>query len=538
MTLVGNRALPELLCLYRPEGAAHCIEIESGNCVDILQGINLGRDWIVWCEWHPASASGHHVSLLTAHCTFFLANALTGKIESRLRIRSPDDFTLKCETAALAGDVLWIFMENGDILAMSPVLPYPCSSAPIIAKSHHANPNDSMLQRFIAEFSRHSQKSAVVDKMQRSLVATPPAIQGPFLIQPEPLEYSGVRTLVPFGYSGLDLLMLVFNENRIDISLLERPVMPLWMDDSSRDPPILTLMESIIIDGLIQSATPIPGSSDLLVVQSNSVKLVALEWVGDILAYLQEGADSARPPTCVSKITQVFSDASKTIVSSFLLGRSLTVVFDDGCKRTVNILPSKRVLNIGSLLATPVLSSPFVLPSTQVAPPHTFGIHLPKLEIPAEIRSRRFPEDLDENSLEKVLMIVHEWRLQMIAKCALLGEELRRKILVVGELAQGQHKWAEQTISRAEALLKVIYASDLALADMDRASASMDQRLLDVTGPSRHHRQAHELQLRVSRIRNALGKILRSPKLAEKIRSQMQMIEQMQAQIEKINIGA
>lgn len=538
MTLVGNKALPELVCVYSREGRIHCIDVDRVDCVEIRLGINTTRDRIVWCDWHAASASGCHISLLTAHGSFMLANALTGRVEFKCKIKSPDDFTLKCERAALSGDVLWVVMENGDILALSPILPYPCKASSIIAKAHLADPSDSNLQRFLAEFREQSQETGIVDKMQRCIDTRQPAAQGPFLVQPEPEEYSCIKALVPFSCFGLDLAILVFQDARIDVNLVESPVMPQWSVDSNSDPSILTLMETILVEGPIHTLIPIPGSADLVLVQSNSVTLVTLDWVTDILAYLQDEPTTADAPQCVSRITLMFSAIGRTIADACLLGRSLSLAFDDGGCKVVMLPPSQKILKLGSLLSSPTLSSPFVLPSLPVPATSKFKVYLPKLHVPVELKSCKFPDDLNEDSLEGLLKIVHEWRIKIVSKCALLSEDLQKKVMLRTEMAQSQEKWAEQTMQRVQKLLQSTRSSERRLESFTEAQASLDQQLSNSSDSGYSLKMAREVRKRVMQLRTAVGNLLGAPKLTETIRTQMQMIEHIQSQIDNITIGA
>jgi len=186
-----------------------------------------GLTEIVWVGWCPRSHLGDHFSVLTSSGTlqlyradFFRDKAV---LQSECLVKSCEDWTLKCVSAAFGETSLFILLENGDVIKVETWLPLPA----ILGNNlrHLATDNIPLDNGRI-----------LASKLAKNEIK----VDAPCLIQPEPIEATGeYRWVQSCEYRGLTLLLVACGPSRIDVLLdatAERP------NDKN---PLLILLESI-----------------------------------------------------------------------------------------------------------------------------------------------------------------------------------------------------------------------------------------------------------------------------------------------------
>ncbi|RIB25254.1 nuclear pore component-domain-containing protein [Gigaspora rosea] len=254
----------------------------------------VGSSPIAKVLWHPMSESGAHLAVLTEDMKLRMYNILEDVKEPEQEfnfspIPQKEDISFSTESTKAASFcfgqghegwgafVVYVVADNGDIYSMCPIVPNKCicpkffldQLACLISKKH------SEVEKLIIE---HKVKNCynLLNQYQRQLewmsaiykqignnnsnkvVFSPPAIsrqsiqlQGPYYIQPTPVELSAHVTdasdIICLGTQPVNVIVIAFNNGRIDICLEVDRVEALWKMDgaSDIDNPTLILYECI-----------------------------------------------------------------------------------------------------------------------------------------------------------------------------------------------------------------------------------------------------------------------------------------------------
>ncbi|PJF18573.1 hypothetical protein PSACC_01604 [Paramicrosporidium saccamoebae] len=510
--IVRNRVNDKLVAIYGPAGPVVSVDTRKGETTLLVPQEQFLRDRIVWCAWHEASATGNHVSVLTAAGSFIIANATSGRIEMRTKVRSPEDYTLRCVNATTLGEVLWVAMENGDLLAMSPILPSPCLADELSAcPDEEELVNNEEWAKFYCKFE--SRKHQLNRPLKPMAGENEPKVQGPFLLQPEPLDDSSAVALKAFRHDGMEFLAVASLSGRLNIFMLEHAIRPCW--EKSLDDQILTLVESIRLPPSTVLSLDYAEPYELLLVLQDRIMSIQMNWLTEM------AVDGDIKQISKSQVSTIKSNLS--IVDAMLFGRSV-MYLDEAMNVDSAHIPRS---------AEPLLKSiaehfvPTVAPKLDAAP--LPSICLPKLCVPANLKTIKFPRDLDENSLEETLKIIQSWRMQTLIKCAKLAEELKRRMLILNELGMRQKEWANLVVNRAKAAIQHTASAADKIARLDKGLPRVGENLQPSQGGT-------ELASILSRLETLQTKLsTTSPPVLDSLLSQTSLLEHIQDQIKALS---
>ena len=340
-------------------------------------------DKLVWMGWHPLSAGGVHFATLTANGTFCLYNVHSGRLEMRMRVHSPEDYTLQCATATLDGETLWIGMENGDLLAVSPVLPFPCHLTDKLRENLMETINSTDYNVVEEDESRFCQQLLEAAKVKNGNIIKRPvegmarnlaAVQGPFLIQPEPIDFDTASRILAFSVMGAHYLAVLTQGegDRSDqtdagyvlhILMMEAPVRPRWTSTVERleeeSSPVLTLLESNILQGIMAidrlefaSVSSVNGDVCFLIAKHNAgLSLIDISWVMELARFAFESKSIANSesfdPTKlpVIKSTTIVDFVKDETIEDFIIHGKVVEYICQGKENTLQ----RQQLPLGTL---------------------------------------------------------------------------------------------------------------------------------------------------------------------------------------------
>lgn len=552
--MVVNELVENVLAVYCREGRVYSVEVQEGRCTKVMDAEGAAKGHrIVWCAWHELGVTGRHLLVLTSAgllCLVNTAAAPGGRVEQRLRIRSPEDYSLRSTSAALQQEILWVGMENGDMLAISPVLPFPCSVASVASIQRRLRLSPSVSEAAKAEkFCLALQSKLSETPSGITIIARPPhpyhlkspLIRGPLLLQPEPERAVGaVQLICPFVILGVELVAVTSQRaGHLDLYLLETPILPAWKDDAvvaapseqRRADPFkeggdgdesprlsLTLVETVVVPERIQRIVP-HGHRGLLLTGERSVMLVTLRWLDNLAALLgtRGGADPDLAESqlqLVSALEILWTAASPThppIAATAIVGNMLSIWMGDGTRVQVPLEEESAIETTSLLGRHPEFTRPLPIPSlpSRCVPEscsRRIKLAIPKLS--DKLKRAIFPTDLDEDILEEVARVIFTWRSEAIAGCNRLGEEADYLCQALGELAAKQEEWAARTTRLAEPLKGAADGEDSEISRLEATSARCAERLATARLEGGQDRRASELVDRLQKLRHTTSRLL------------------------------
>lgn len=248
---------------------------EGLNDLQLVQVTSIDEK-IVWVGWHPYSVSYNHLFVLQANGSIKVFNvARKGEMQTHLRIKHPDDATLKFIDAsfgnnAFGGDshaktwafsTLFILAENYDVLSICPILPFPMqieiemfdslvknwsihqdNTGKIEGRERESFLSSLNTEKRILESLRQSKYNENIyfnARMPRILQDRIPKLLGPFIINPDPpfsinLEERETREeriqLLALEKNGI--IVLAINKiDRIEFMVFSDRSYPILKDD-------------------------------------------------------------------------------------------------------------------------------------------------------------------------------------------------------------------------------------------------------------------------------------------------------------------
>ncbi|CAG8661288.1 11659_t:CDS:10 [Dentiscutata erythropus] len=254
----------------------------------------VGSSPIAKVLWHPMSESGSHLVVLTEDMKLRMYNILEDVTEPEQEfnfspIPQKEGISFSTEsTKAVSfcfgqgqegwgGFVVYVVADNGDIYSMCPIVPNKCichkffldQLACLISKKyseveklvveHKVKNCYNLLNQYRRQFEWMSAiYKQIGNDDSNKVVFIPPAIgrqstqlQGPYYIQPTPVELSAHMTdasdIICLGTQPVNVIVIAFNNGRVDICLEVDRVEALWKTDgaSDIDNPTLILYECI-----------------------------------------------------------------------------------------------------------------------------------------------------------------------------------------------------------------------------------------------------------------------------------------------------
>lgn len=502
--LVNHTSSTIILVVYSPTNEAVLSKCAS------LGNAEFGRDRLAWVSWHPLSATDNHLATLTEggvfclfHITFAAADSIVAneRLEMRLKIRSPEDYSLRCTTAAWmeGAQGIWVGMENGDLLACSPILPFPLRIDRLSASRLKLKPSESTYyDNFDGvganSLSVRSPALVMINRPPRSWHQRLPHIQGPFLVQPEPLELTGaIRSVHSFilGQFGVTLLAVLTSNGALHLMLTEDPSR---RDEDSADGETatalgtntLTLLETLKIPNMDPSRAKMASCDDghflLLWIPNNQLYLISLPWLSTLFS-LDEGSREDLNRIIRSKLV-----ASNKALDYAILGRSFLLLVEEGASGQLSIVrkgalprvaPSLSDPDQHLSLATVVSSSPSIsdIASVPLPLPYESPIDLPKLQLPPRLSKIKFIE-MTEDNLEYLVSIVERWQQSVLAACISLSRSMKLRVTSLLEAARRQKECALVLLEkRVPTLLKQLHSSESKLRESEAALRDIKLRL-------------------------------------------------------------
>lgn len=474
-------------------------------------------DHPIWFQWHPLGATGRHLVILSAfgelviykvHPFLPLATKASNtsslnyfSLEYRLQINSPEDYTLHMANATLHEETLWISLENGDVLAVSPLLPFPTQiTASIKGKLEEqvstakGLKNKRIAQSLLQSIIMSSSQTGIIRRCppifkERTLYKI--AVQGPLLIQPEPSDfYQGAHCMLAFslgkrGHSAQELDMLVIanpstvhnnkSSQQMDVALhlllLDSPIMPQWDFDKegtielSSSSPILTLLETILLPSTCASPQDIQFTSylshtgfevgrrhDVLIIRhANGLSVIDISWIRNYL--FKEGGDNLMK----SKVWWDFHQSAQVTDYKVSEGSGWVQLTESSTKGG-STLTQKKKLPIDPVKATPLLQElPVFRKTLNIDETHLDrlvlpSLTLPPLKIPPELEKVEFLR-VDEDQLMVWLKFLREWRQGIISTCSNYQGQLLTRVAQLIKVGKRQRDWAIQLLDRTKKLL-------------------------------------------------------------------------------------
>lgn len=517
-----------------------------------LGGAEFGRDRLAWVAWHPLSATDNHLAALTEgglFCLFHINVATTtatedmtanSRIEMRLKIRSPEDYSLRCTTAAWmeGAQGIWVGMENGDLLACSPILPFPLRIDRLSACRLNLDPLQSIGRDNIGggggagdvnPSSIRSHTLVTINRPPRSWHQRLPHVHGPLLIQPEPLELTGpARGMHSFTSSqfGLTFLVVITNNGALHLLLLESSLRR-DEEDSVDDEIVtatgtslnanpLTLLETIKIPGVDPSRTKIAFCEDgyflLLWTSNNQLCHISLPWLPTLFSLDGENREE------LNRVLRSKLTCSNNAIDFVLLGRSLLLLVKEGISGDQISIVRKGVAPLlGDLdqhlsLAIKISSSSPISDTTPVplSPslplPYGASIELPKLQLPTRLSKTKFIE-MTEDDMEHLVSIVERWQQSVLMTCTALARSTKLRVASLLEAARKQKECSSVLLEkRVPTLLKQLWSDESQLKDHEATLKHAKLRL----GPSCQQESHHWSKIveSLTQLRKRIGRML------------------------------
>lgn len=443
---------------------------------------------LVWVGWHPASAHGSHLLALGCHGSLRMwdLSGLVGKNGdiSRphpillLKIRSPEDFTLKCVNASFpAGSqlssssswswaTLWVVLENGDVLSVCPLIPYPCKIDKLWTECLKDSFNSESFgdfkdeQLFLGELLK---KGLLIDDSYYLITSPPrshadllPMTIGPFRIQPEQQESFLSSGILPFSYDGIDFLILRA-ANKLSVALIAQRSVPSWRRVDVKRPlkgsfsnSLELLPPSDLLSPLLSIICEIPLSETKaaneiqlvqmgsfgVVIQVSSGVLILLDWLDKFVKSFgevkDEDANLLAPLKQISS-PQIFQAFKPSEGPSVIVGKRIqeefTLVKLDKKEGKCMLAQVKNFIKSSKRIAIPDLSEKLLsiskesLESNLTLSYQKFSIPKIHLSKPSLI----FPSGLSEETFLEEILEGGERISQSIGKCLELANELQRR---------------------------------------------------------------------------------------------------------------
>ncbi|RHZ75765.1 hypothetical protein Glove_209g111 [Diversispora epigaea] len=168
--------------------------------------------------------------------------------------------------------VVYVLSNNGDVYSMCPIIPQKCvfhkffldQLAYIVQKKFEETERISKEFNYHSLLNQYRQQLDWVSSIYKQITPNSdkviynnplstrkkkPKLQGPYLIQPEPVELSTHPTdasdILCLATEPLSVIVIAHNNGRVDICLEVDKVEALWQDSVEIDHPILILYECI-----------------------------------------------------------------------------------------------------------------------------------------------------------------------------------------------------------------------------------------------------------------------------------------------------
>ncbi|CAG8564149.1 33817_t:CDS:10 [Racocetra persica] len=283
----------------------------------------VGSSPIAKVLWHPMSESGSHLVVLTEDMKLRMYNVLEDVNEpEQVFCFSPTpqnefvSFSTESTKAVSfcfgqgqegwGSFIVYVVTDSGDIYSMCPVVPNKCicnkvfldQLACLISKKyseveklvveHKVKNCYNLLNQYRRQFEW---MSAIYKQIGNSdsnkVVFSPPAIgrqsiqlQGPYFIQPTPWELSAHMTdasdIICLGTQPVNVIVIAFNNGRVDVCLEVDRVEALWKIDGALDidNPTLILYECIDLGFIKNFVVPTSWRSQRITNSMNNPSLV------------------------------------------------------------------------------------------------------------------------------------------------------------------------------------------------------------------------------------------------------------------------
>lgn len=430
------------------------------------------KDHLVWIGWHPLSATDSHLVTLSERGMLTMHNLISGgdKIELRMRVRSPEDYSLRCATATLDKDTLLVAMENGDLLAVCPLLPFPC----------FLDKDDEELRDKFSEFFSNGEidENGIMKRSPRSFIRKSPTVQGPFLIQPEPTANANPHVML-FSFNfcvGVKLIALVSDSHCLDLMMLDKPFKMILHEEGKEQGDgdgyagTLTLLETLILTGIqkIYKMSFVDEANLLLIGHREGIDALDLNWLTKLLEggkYKDADLKSSR------RILLNDPEISNFCVS----GLSVHYVRDSGVVEVMGLNQVKewdfdKSLSTFSRKALSIDLCKLPAPILPEIP------KLPALKIPSSLAKMEFCQ-LNEDALEFLAKAINQWRTEVVLNCAAFFAPMKGRITMLAEIAQKQKAWTDTLLSRTNKVIADFEENLQAIASAEKQVALMAGRL-------------------------------------------------------------
>lgn len=411
------------------------LSLKSASRLDFHE--TFPKDRIIWCDWLKSKSSSV-LCLLDLSGNFLVFESKSNRLLKKIKIKSPEDFTLKCKCAAIDGTMVWIGMENGDVFLLNPL----SASNSLVDKS---SPSP-----FHAEEDYGSRQ-------------TKEPLHGPFLMIPEPIDIS-TNFILPFSVEGLKILA-VFNDNGNIYLFL--PVHKSGLQsltngaDNNMNALTLTLIEKLATQSMSQlKGAFFVRNKGLVCFGRKNVFLISFPWVSHLKTLLSKPNFSANSQdiTISSRLVEIHSQSDP-------------IDFVTMVKRDIAISTSGQVEFLKIPECRPPLTSSQTLrkeAQTLTTPSITsslFNISLLKYSSSTELKNKCFPMDLDEESLVYIINHLDKIKADTLSRLRKIAEEYRCKIQAHNEFQQKQREWAAELFARFKQISSSLPSSLSSLND-------------------------------------------------------------------------
>ena len=497
------------------------------------------KDRLVWIGWHPLSATDSHLVTLSERGMLTMHNIVngSGKIELRMRVRSPEDYSLRCATATLEKDTLLVAMGNGDLLAICPLLPFPC----------FLDKDDEELKHKFSEFFSNGEigENGIMKRSPRSFIRKSPTVQGPLLIQPEPIASVNPHVML-FSFNfcvGVKLIALVSDSNCLDLMMLDEPFKIILHDeegeeqeDGDRCAGTLTLLETLILSGIqkIYKMTFIEEENLLLIGHNDGIDVLDLKW----LAKLLEGG----------KYEDVDLKSSRRVllndpkISNFCVsGLSVYYVRDSGVAEIMSLNQAKEwdfdnPLSVFGRKALPINLRKLPALNLPKIP------KLPALKIPSSLAKTEFCQ-FNEDTLEFLAKAIDQWRTEVLLNCAAFFVPMKGRVAMLKEIAQKQKVWADTLLFRTNKVITDLEENLQLLANTEKRATLIFERLGQLNIFKGCAKQVDELACSLQMVQKRVNEVIESTEehhsyqLVENLKVSTLLLDRIQERIKDISIS-
>lgn len=270
--------------VLRLRNKAVCEEVEIDHSLDAIAGIS----------WHPASPADHHLVILTKAGRLLIFDLLKAKsdfegegdfddqcllmrlseIEQEIKLPAGRSDTFAGISFCAADDEDWLrftallVKESGDIFALCPLLPlqFRAQRRSHLLKLKSGEGTGKWLDEVLLSSEFVASATGDVDwvlcKTPPSFTDLQPKLQGPFLIQPEPMEihhlasYDRVVDFAVWQNKGVTMAGVGFGSGKIDLLAVASEILPSFQLKNhfvkavkEIDLPVMALIESINLNG-------------------------------------------------------------------------------------------------------------------------------------------------------------------------------------------------------------------------------------------------------------------------------------------------